>query len=248
MNVDVDLAAWEHVELVGPLGGGHRTEVHEVVVDGERAVARRTTRSAASLDWELDLLEMLTGEEFVVPQVIATPDGRRHVDGVVVQTWLDGVPPAADADWERVRVEIERLHRLTRGWPQRPGCRSVVELGRGDRSGDADLSTMPDDAVEDCLRAWRRLGGLPRSVIHGDPGADNLRLTETAVGLLDWDEARVDVSAFDLADLPHRPLTEPLATVSGCAADAWEAANGWAIEPTYARRRLARLRAGRPPR
>ncbi len=247
MDLATELAAWGHVELVGRLGGGNRNEVNEVVLGAERAVARRTRRLAASLDWELDLLDLLLAEGFVVPATIPTLDGRRHARGVVVQTWLDGAPPTDESDWERVRLELARLHAITGDRPQRPGSRSVVELEPGDRSGDADLGVMPADVVEDCRLAWRALDGLPRSVIHGDPSASNLRVTGTTVGILDWDEARVDVSALDLADLPAHSLTEPLATVVGRAADAWEAANGWVVEPAYARRRLARLRAT-PPR
>ncbi len=65
-------------------------------------------------------------------------------------------------------------------------------------------------------------------------------------GLLDWDEARVDASVLDLAgvplDLSDLLDTERLERVRH-AADAWEAVNGWIVEPEYARVRLSRLRS-----
>ena len=247
-SLESALAPWGRVEVVGRLGGGHRNEVSEIRARGGRAVARRSVRSTASLEWELDLLDALAGLGFVVPAVVPTVDGRRHVDGIVVQSFVEGGPPGDDPDWERVVAELVRLHDATAGWPQRPGCRSVVELGPTDRSGDADLAVMPPEAVEECRRAWATLATEPRSVVHGDPGPSNLRVAAGRVGFVDWDEARVDVGLLDLADVPTRPLGEPLGTIAARAADAWEAANGWTIEPEYARRRLRRLRASAPPR
>ncbi len=64
------------------------------------------------------------------------------------------------------------------------------------------------------------------------------------VGLLDWDESRVDHVELDLADLPNDGLVGDRLRVARTAADAWEAANGWVLEPAYARRRLDRFHAG----
>lgn len=50
------------------------------------------------------------------------------------------------------------------------------------------------------------------------------------------------MSALDLADVPTRPLGEDRGPLAEAAADAWEAVNGWTVEPSYARRRLGRLR------
>lgn len=57
------------------------------------------------------------------------------------------------------------------------------------------------------------------------------------VGFLDWDEARVDHPWLDLADVPGLPVPG----AAKAAVDAWEVANAWVMEPTYARQRLARL-------
>ena len=56
-----------------------------------------------------------------------------------------------------------------------------------------------------------------------------------------WDESRVDCPELDLAWLPLNRLgllKEPART----AAEAWEVANGWTVEPDHARRRLVELR------
>jgi Ser/Thr protein kinase RdoA (MazF antagonist) len=74
------------------------------------------------------------------------------------------------------------------------------------------------------------------TVVHGDPGRENVRIVGGRAILLDWDEARVDLPAFDLAVLPG--ADEAIVQ----AAHAWEAATCWRAEPEYARRRLAQLR------
>ncbi len=64
------------------------------------------------------------------------------------------------------------------------------------------------------------------------------------VGLLDWDESRVDAVHRDVANLGVRVLDDGEHQRALRCADAWEAANAWTAEPAYARRRLAQLRAG----
>lgn len=111
-----------------------------------------------------------------------------------------------------------------------------------ERDGDVDLALMPASAAWRCRQAWEALSGLP-TVIHGDPGASNILITETDVVLVDWDEARVDRPWFDLAALPEAasPLQGEQHQLAARAADAWEAAVGWQLEPDYARRRLQNL-------
>jgi len=153
-------------------------------------------------------------------------------------------PPAA-GDWPAVAATLRRVHELTRGWPQRPGSASTRQLLTADRGGDVDLSLMPADAVRACRRAWAALAGRPEAVVHGDPGPANVRIAATGIGLLDWDEARVDATDLDLAELPGPDLPADRLAPARTAATAWEAANGWSVEPSYARRQLAMLLAGR---
>ena len=103
---------------------------------------------------------------------------------------------------------------------------------------------MPADAVAACRTAWAALAGSTEAVVHGDPGPANIRISEDGVGLLDWDESRVDVTELDLAELPAVDLPADRLGVVRAAATAWEAANGWTVEPSYAKRQLGLLRSG----
>lgn len=236
------LSAWGQPVVVGALGGGHRNTVLEIRLGGRRLVARLSRREPASLDWEIALLDHLASHGLRVPVAVPSLDGRPHVDGVTVQTWLDGTPPGP-RDWPAVTAALRQLHHLTSGWPQRPGFASTRELITADRGGDVDLSVMPVDAVAACRRAWAQLAGRPEAVVHGDPGPANIRVHEDGIGLLDWDEARVDYTDLDLADLPASGPSSPQLNTAQIAVTAWEAANGWLVEPSYARRQLALLRS-----
>ncbi len=238
--VDQALAAWGEPVVVGQLGGGNRNVVQEIRLDGRRLVARRSSRGPDSLDWEADLLDYLAGHGLRVPVAVPALDGRRHVGGVTVQTWLSGHQPGP-GDWPAVAAALRRVHHLTAGWPQRPGFASTTQLLTADRGGDVDLSEMPAGAVAACRQAWAGLAGSAQAVVHGDPGPANIRITGDGVGFLDWDEARVDCTELDLAELPGRHLPPERLSIARTAATAWEAANGWIVEPSYARRQLALL-------
>ena len=241
----MDLSALAGASVVGRLSGGHRTEVVELRRDGERLVARRTRRSATSLDWELDLMDHLSANGFTVPTTVPADDGRRQVAGVVVQRWLPGRPPGS-YDWPAVAKELRRLHEVTAGWPQRPDFLGTKELLHADVGADVDLTAMPADAVTACRAAWRALSN-ERAVVHGDPGGDNVRVDGDRIGLLDWDEARVDHPDLDLADMAVPFLSGARNRTARAAIDAWEAACSWQLEPSYARSRLAELMRPRPP-
>lgn len=88
--MDEVLGAWGPVRVVGRLGGGNRNEVVEVRRGQQRLVARRSRRSAASLSWEVRLLEHPARHGVRVPQVVPALDGRRHVNRVLVMEWLEG--------------------------------------------------------------------------------------------------------------------------------------------------------------
>src|SRR5881394_2684653 len=157
---------WEALEQWGgdaariePLTGGVANEVWSVRVNGQLAVGRLGTRSDADLAWETDLLRHLDREGLTVPVPIPTTDGRLFADGVVVMTYVEGGPPETEADWRRVADTVRRLHRLTQGWPQRPGWRSSSDLLHAETGTKIDLSAMPAEGVARCRAAWARLIG-----------------------------------------------------------------------------------------
>ncbi len=244
-GIGAALSAWgPSARVEGRLGGGNRGAVWAVRVGDRRYAARLSARTPGALEWEVELLDFLRGAGMLVPEVLPTSGGRRHVDGLVLYGWLEGDPPSCERDWVLVARELRRLHGLTRGWRQRPDFRSTRELLAEDAGGDVHLDLMPEEWMARVREAWTTISDEPTSVVHGDPGAANIRIRGGRVGLLDWDEARVDASVLDLAGLPLE-----LAGTLGAdrlgrarrAADAWEAANSWLLEPEYARRRLARL-------
>ncbi len=232
----VGLASWGEPEILRPLSGA-RNQLYEITLDGRPSVVRRSDRSAASLEWELTLLRMLASEGLAVPAPLPLPDGALSQHGVLVMPKIPGAPPDGADDWRRVAEFLERLHDLTRDWPQRPDSAGAVDQPRA--AGDVDLGQLPPAARAACLDAWRSLAQEPTSVVHGDPHAGNILIEGDTVALLDWDEARVDASILDIAALPAPHVNAP--AWARCAVDAWEVACCWRREPAYARERLAAL-------
>jgi Ser/Thr protein kinase RdoA (MazF antagonist) len=239
---------WERLEQWGadvarvePLSGGVANDVWSVRVDGHLAVGRLGSRRDADLAWETGLLRHLDREGLTVPVPIPTTDGRLFADGLVVMTYVEGRPPETEADWRRVADTLRRLHRLTKDWPQRPGWRSSTDLLHADTGTRIDLGAMPPDGVARCRAAWARLTGRPTCVVHGDQNPGNVRLTTDRVGLIDWDEAHVDVPALDLL-LPHNAagLDDDELDIAAQASAAWEAAVCW--DDDYSVKRLAEVR------
>ena len=237
------LEQWgEHVTRVARLTGGVANQVWSVRVEGHLAVGRLGARSDADLAWETGLLRHLDRAGLTVPVPIATTDGRQFADGLVVMTYVEGGPPETEADWRRVADTLRHLHRLTQGWPQRPGWRSSTDLLQAETGTKVDLGAMPPEGVARCRAAWARLVGRPTCVVHGDPNPGNIRITPDRVALIDWDESHVDVADLDLV-LPHdaADLGEDAHDVAAQASAAWEAAVCW--DDAHARDQLARVRA-----
>ena len=238
------LEPWGKAE-VGAEVSGLRNRVWSIRLRGEQFIARLSPRTPAALDWELDLLETLRRQDFTVPQPVRSVSGERQVDGLVVFTFLEGKQPEGPRDWQLVSGELRRLHELTRAWPQRPGFRTSRELLTENAGGDVDMSLLhPTDAAL-CRDAWSDLPRGQESVVHGDPSASNILIDGDRVGLLDWDEARVDSPLLDLGALGEAELAG-LPTddfrLAQRAAVAWEVAVCWQLESDYARRRLKELR------
>jgi len=238
------LIQWgEHAVRIQPLDGGVANDVWSVRLDGRLAVGRLGARSDADLAWETQLLHHLDREGLAVPVPIPTTDGRLFADGLVVMTYLEGGPPETQADWRRVADTLRELHRLTQGWPQRPGWRSSTDLLHAESGTRVDLGAMPAEGVARCRAAWARLTGRHTCVVHGNPSnPGNIRMTRNQVALIDWDESHVDVPDLDLV-LPGNAagLDDGALDIAAQASAAWEAAVCW--DDDYAVRRLAEVRA-----
>jgi Ser/Thr protein kinase RdoA (MazF antagonist) len=232
----------DDVARLAPLAGGVANDVWRVRIYGHLAVARLGARSDADLAWETALLQYLDHAGLTVPVPIPTTAGRLFAAGLVVMTSVEGGPPETEADWRRVADTLRQLHRLTQGWPQRPGWRSSTDLLHAETGTKIDLGAMPREGVARCRAAWARLTGRPTCVVHGDPNPRNIRMTADRVALIDWDEAHVDVPDLDLV-LPHNAagLDASAHDIAAQAWAAWEAAVCWDDE--HAVKRLAEVRA-----
>ena len=239
---------WEALEQWGDdvvrielLAGGVANDVWTVSVNGQLAVGRLGARSDADLAWEAELLQHLDREGLAVPLPIPTTSGRLFADGLMVMAYVQGGPPETEDDWRRVADTLRQLHRLTKGWPQRPGWRSSTDLLHAEAGTKVDLGAMPPEAVARCRAAWARLTGRETCVVHGDPNAGNVRMTANGVALIDWDEAHVDVPDLDLV-LPNNAagLNGIAYDVAAQASAAWEAAVCW--DDDYAVNRLSEVR------
>lgn len=243
--VPPDLGAWSGVELLRPLAGGARNPVYLARRRSQDLIVRVSGRPAESLEWELDLLDALNAAGVAVPRTVTTDDGRRHDHGVLVQQFIPGAPPRDRRDWGRVAATLSQVHDVTAGWPQRPGFASARDLLHRWSGGDVRLDTLPDDAAAVIRDCWKPVVGGPEVAIHGDLGAGNVLITDRQVALIDWDEARVDVPAFDFIDVPD-PVPVPLSidrAALSTAGLAWEVATCWTTEPDYAAHCLDELRA-----
>lgn len=238
------LKQWgEDATRIEPLVGGVANDVWSVRVHGQLAVARLGTRSDADLAWEAELLQHLDRHGMSVPVSIPAADGRLFVDGLVVMKYMEGGPPETAADWRRVADTVRELHRLTQGWPQRPGWRSSIDLLKVEKGTRIDLTAMPPEAVVRCRAAWTRLAARATCAVHGNPNSPgNVRMTAERVALIDWDEAHVDVPDLDLV-LPYNGagLEGDARDIAEQASAAWEAAVCW--NDDYSIKRLAEVRA-----
>jgi Ser/Thr protein kinase RdoA (MazF antagonist) len=237
------LPQWDATRLLHELGGGHRNGVYLVEHPEGLRVAKTTRRDEAALAWLLPVHDAARRAGLVVPTPLPSRDGALVVDGVTLEPFIAGRPLEPD-ELPAVGALLERFHALTRDLPQRPGFRSSADLLHAGRGGDVDLAGMPPAIAERCRAAWRHFARAPRSVVHGDVNPANLtRTADDRVALLDWDEARVDASAFDTLAL-DRALGRTLAPADAETLDAWEVAVSWHVEPAYARRLADRLWPG----
>lgn len=250
-----DVRPWPGLSIDGPLAGGARAAVFAAHRGADRFVVKVSPRGPESLDWELALLDVLGRSGVRVPAVLSTGDGQGRAGPVFVQSFLSGRPPRTSSDWALVGAVMARVHEVTRGWPQRPGALGVRPLLTADRGADVDLTAMSGADASLIRERWQQLvdlvdadsavgGSAADCVVHGDLGAGAVLIDGDGVGLIDWDEARVDLPAFDVAGPPDESNQRAAGAhrTIRLAALAWEVATCWVPEPAYARRLLMDLR------
>ncbi|WP_299724876.1 phosphotransferase [uncultured Tateyamaria sp.] len=209
------LAAWDLSGDARPLPGGHRNTVLRV----GNHVLKTTRRSEAALRW---LEPVQTGAAtcgLYAPRLLPSRDGSLNVEGWTCEPYCAGVP-TSPCD---IAGNMRDFHALGGDIPQRPGFASARDLLERDAGGDVDLSAMPGELAASLRAVWSDLAGA-ETAIHADLNPSNiLRDADGRVTLIDWDEARRDVTLFDSADAAHP------------ARQAWEVACCWHIEPDRAR-------------
>lgn len=229
------LKAWGDFEVIKRLEGGYRNTVILVKKGNINYVAKTTRRSEAALEWLECVYNFAVQAGFGVPEFIRTPDGALKHEGVSLERFMEG-ELITNSDLPALKEALTNFHLLTKEWPQRPSFASSQDLLTRSVGGDVDLSKMPQELVFACREAWQNLKNEEMSVIHGDLNASNIIKTKKGkYGLIDWDEARFDVSLFDCLALGQKATNCQKNDVFRRAALAWEIAVCWQIEASYAR-------------
>ena len=232
------LKAWGAFRVIRRIETGYRNHVFEVVRNGQRFAAKTTERTEAQLAWVAGAMSLAESVGLVTPRFLRLPHGAISADCVTVETWIDGVS-AETHDLPKVATLLQQFHQNSRHHPQRPGFASSQALLAQTAGGDVDLASMPANLVEACRAAWQGLHNETRTIVHGDPNASNiLRTPDGRYALIDWDEARVDASIFDLVGLLESDgaISAERWQHAKHALNAWEVAVSWQREPAYARR------------
>jgi Ser/Thr protein kinase RdoA (MazF antagonist) len=185
------------------LEGGYKNELlryGDVVLRLERSTLER-------VGWEHDLLRWLDLPEVVAP--LAGPE--LWEDGRIASLfpYIRGTILDRDDPEQRHRLArlLAALHRRGLAWEggQRPGASSWPErdLVRNDWW---DWTVVEHPPV--LVRAYEEMTAflldppqLTTGIVHGDVYRGNLRVHEgTIVGMIDWEEARLDWQAWELAN------------------------------------------------
>lgn len=237
-----DLATFEHAlshwgacTILKPLPGGHRNTAYLIECQGERHVAKSTRRCPEALAWLAPVHDLAEAAGFLVPRLVPSVDGRLVISGITVEKFLDGTPPSPH-QLANLLPRFQEFHTLAQTLPQRPGFASSTRLRHASQGGDVDLAQMPPALVEHCRKQWQAWADAPQSVVHGDLSLNNLLVTDTGqFGLVDWDEARVDLTLFDTLN-GRAAQGETLTDRETNLLLSWEIAVCWLVEPEYARR------------
>ena len=186
-----------------PLPGGY----HNLVLRSGDVVVRVEERDPESVAWEHELLAWLAPEvpEVVAP-LVASNGSTLLVFGTLVFSilpFVDGEPGAGLAAAEL----FARIHVRAAAWPavrERLGRPSYADLDwqRNDWWDWAAVPKPPELVrAYDRVRAWiESAPALVVSPVHGDPAQQNvLWRAGRIVGVIDWEWARLDWPALELA-------------------------------------------------
>ncbi len=235
------LQSWGNATILAPLTGGYRNTAFLVEQRGVRRVAKSTRRDESAMRWLTRVHEAARQVNFETPDLLENADGLLVFEGVTLETLIDGQPPTLK-QLETMIPQIEAFHTLTRHIEQRPGFASSLELLHESHGGDVDFSVMPQELVRQCRAQWGAHNQFPQSVVHGDLNINNIVISDGQFGLVDWDEARVDISDFDMLAL-KRETGQRLSPKDKLLLDTWEIAVCWTVEPAHARQMAQQLEA-----
>ena len=185
------------------LGGGYHNDVFRV---GE-VVVRIEECEPVSAAWEHELLAWLAPE---VPEIALPLPGRDGSTFLALDRGVASVLPFVEGEPQAGLAAAEllaRVHRRGAAWPalrERPGRPSYSDLD-WERNDWWNWSIVPKPRelvrAFEHTRAWvASEPSLARTPIHGDPAQQNFLWRGGRIaGVIDWEWARVDWPAIELA-------------------------------------------------
>jgi Ser/Thr protein kinase RdoA (MazF antagonist) len=177
-------------------------------------VIRDAKTSLESVLWEHEFLGFLAPRVAEVVAPLTAVDGSTFlaVDDHVISVTPHIAAELADRSAPVVRYEVPRLlarlHRAAAEWPRarprpgRPSWRDLDWIANDIWDWTAlDRTALLERAYE-ASREWLASPPpLTESAVHGDFHTDNLLASERGIeGLIDWEFARIDWQASDLAE------------------------------------------------
>jgi Ser/Thr protein kinase RdoA (MazF antagonist) len=175
-------------------------------------VLRVERREPESVAWEHELTAFLSHD---VPEVV-TPlvalDGSTFVEtnGTVVSVlpFVEGTALDRDDEAQRLAVArmLARLHWVGSVWkrprPDRPAFADLdLEVNAWWDVGVVEMPPVLEQAYERTCTWLAAAPWLTRGAVHGDVYRGNLRVRDRRIhGLVDWEDARVDWPAWELAN------------------------------------------------
>jgi len=188
-----------------PLTGGYK---NDVVRHGD-VVVRVERTTLASARWEHGLLRRLAADLSEVVAPLAGPERRPDGRIASVFPYVEGRALDRDAPAERSALAelLARLHRAGLAWRGGPR-REVPAFTERDPVTNAWWDWRIVDKPSPVRAAYDELVGflsdpppLARGVVHGDVYRGNVLVREGRIaGLVDWEYARVDWPAWELAN------------------------------------------------